>query len=146
MALKLRRLPGCGVNGMPVGLDGAGTGPAIWTQFDVQLWEMLAPLLRQFNLVATQKHAFGITVNSDKPVQIQWSPLRIASAFVPVSAPVYMGGDATVTVTPGSTGGYPIRVNQSWIYGPEEGGTPTWLIGNSQGIDVRCLELIPASS
>lgn len=111
------------------------------TTEELAAWLKLIGLQMPFYARARIKRAFGFTA-STTALQVPWSQGRIASLIVP-SAPIWVGGDQGITVAAtGSSSAFPLQTNAILGFGPEEGDSPTWIITNSTGIDVRCLELL----
>ena len=144
-ALNLPTSPTCQVCGNPV----QGTTTLASSVSDlgltataIEAWNKLIQLQIKYNLVASRKRAFGLTVGSVSPLRIPWTVGHIASIFIPAAA-VWMGGDLNVQSGVGGNAGLPIGANQGFVFGPEEGDSDTYLIASTASVDVRCFELIP---
>jgi len=107
------------------------------TPADLAAWQQLIALQVPFYQRAVRKRAFSFQARSDLPARIPFTPGRIASLFIPTTL-VWMGGDDTLT----NQNGLPVLANVPTVFGPEEGDSWTYLIGQAITVDVRCFELL----
>jgi len=138
MALTLPTVTDCPNCGTPVP-TGGGAG---FTAAEIDAIMALVPELQQWFQRARLKRAFAF-VATIVPRPIPWTPARIASLAIPQSA-IWLGGDNGLNTEQG----LPIPALGVLTFGPEEGGSPTYVISGDGTVGaaqatIKCLELIP---